>query len=136
MKSLGPLSQSLGLQRLLSRPKNWSSRGLERSVSQILFDVIYLKIRRGIYELVIKASKLYGLNCDSREEEILKVLSQETKHDAEFDVCSLVKSSDRIKTLAFSLSLSFKNQFHPMDANLRSSSTSLETFLPLTEEII
>ena len=92
-------------------------------------DVTYLKIRRGIYQLAVKASKLYGLNSESREEEILEVLSQETKHDAEFDVCSMVKSSEKIKSAASSLSISYKNQFKPLDANLRRSSTSLETSL-------
>jgi len=126
----------------LKNPLNSSERSLSTSTSQSIkdiapwlpdykvkavTDVTYLKIRRGIYQLAVKANKLYGLNNESREDEILEVLSQETKHDAELDVSSMIKSSEKIKSAMSSLSL--KNQLKPIDINLRKSSTSLVSSL-------
>jgi len=126
----------------LKNPLNNSERSLSTSTSQSIkdiapwlpdykvkavTDVTYLKIRRGIYQLAVKANKLYGLNNESREDEILEVLSQETKHDAELDVSTMIKSSEKIKSATSSLSL--KNQLKPIDINLRKSSTSLVSSL-------
>ena len=54
-----------------------------------LTDVVYLKIRRGIYQLAVQASKLNSIHSESesnmREHDLVETLTKVTKNDADFD---------------------------------------------------
>jgi len=82
-------------------------------------DVIYLKIRKGIYNLAVKANKLNSLNSESesnlKENELVEALTKETKNDAEFDNLSLLQSPEKLREEVLSLQ------------NLRKSTSSLVT---------
>ena len=53
-------------------------------------DLVYLKIRRSIYQMAVKANKLNSLNSESescvREQDLVDTLTKVTKSDADHDI--------------------------------------------------
>ena len=75
-------------------------------------DVVYLKIRKCIYQLAIKANKLQNLNGDSdtnlKEQDLVDALTKVTKHDADFESRESAKSPERLRGEMSVLSLRTK----------------------------
>ena len=100
-------------------------------------DVVYLKIRKSIYQLAIKANKANNLNGDSdsnlKEQDLVEVLTKVTKHDADFESRESAKSPEKLRS---EMSLqSLRTKMSPRDEvqSLRVDN-SMESKVELCEE--
>ena len=113
-QTLNSLSASdRSLASMASRQGAWFPDYKLRAVT----DVVYLKIRKCIYQLAIKANKLQNLNGDSdtnlKEQDLVEALSKVTKHDADFESRESAKSPEKLR--ADSSMLSLRTKMSPRD---------------------
>ena len=100
-------------------------------------DVVYLKIRKCIYQLAIKANKLQNLNGDSdtnlKEQDLVDALTKVTKHDADFESRESAKSPERLRgemsVLSLRTKMSPRDEVQPLRVD-----NSLENRVDLCEE--
>ena len=100
-------------------------------------DVVYLKIRKSIYQLAIKANKANNLNGDSdsnlKEQDLVEVMTKVTKHDADFESRESAKSPEKLRGEMSLLSLRTKMSPRDEVQSLRVDN-SMESRRELCEE--
>ena len=89
------------LASLASRAGAWLPDYKLRAVT----DLVYLKIRKGTYQLAIRANKVNHLNGDSevnlKEQDLVEALAKVTKNDADFESRDPAKSPERLRDEVF-----------------------------------
>ena len=100
-------------------------------------DLMYLKIRRGIYQLAIKANKLKVSNSESeaniKELDLVETLLNETKSDADFELQSnCYQSPEKLRDCSASKDVLKKSYSSPKTGFSADSGHTVSQVIPKT----